>query len=343
MTSLTTTPGDAQDHLMDPPKSGWARRAWHAGLLVTLALMWGSAFLMVDLSLRDFTPLESTVGRLIVAALFFTAGCLIRRKSIERGWKCWALLAAMALAGNLMPFFLINWGQQKVESGNAAILMGMVPLVTAVLAQLFVRGERFHKWKAAGIAIGFGGVMVLFGGPQLSGGEGAVLGAVAILLATLGYATGTILADKASAYHSLPVGFGVMWIASIVSTPIWLALDGAPPPDPSWVSVGAVIALGIFCTAMPTLVLIYLVRSAGPSFAGFTNYLVPVIGVALGVAFLGEPLSWNAVAALFLIIGGIVIGQIGGRRGKRTDDDPKEQEADPGDVAAGHTSGRTAR
>lgn len=340
MTAFTHIPGGAHDHLMDPPRSGWARRLWHAGLLVTLAVMWGSAFLMVDLSLRDFTPLESTVGRLVVAALFFTAGCIIRRKPIERSWRCWGLLAAMALIGNLMPFFLINWGQQKVESGNAAILMGMVPLVTAMLAQMFVRGERFHRWKMAGIAIGFAGVLVLFGGPQLSGGEGAMWGAAAILVATLGYAAGTILADKASSYHSLPVGFGVMWIASLVSAPIWLAVDGVPPPHPSWVSVGAVVTLGVFCTAMPTLALIYLVRSAGPTFAGFTNYLVPVIGVALGIVFLGEPLSWNAVAALFLIIGGIVIGQIGGRRGRKK---RGGEEADPGDVAAGHAPGRAAR
>jgi drug/metabolite transporter (DMT)-like permease len=295
----------------------WRRRLWHAGLLILLALMWGSAFLMADVALRDFSPAAATAGRLVVAALFFSLAMAVRRKRPERGGRVWLLVAGMAIVGNLIPFFLINWGQTRVESGTAAILMGVVPLVTAVMAQAFVRGERFHLWKGIGIAVGFAGVVVLFGGPQLSGHPAVMLGAGAILVAALGYASGTILADKASEYHSIPVGFGVMWIAAAVAVPAWLAFDGTWPDRPSWEALGAVAVLGVFCTALPTLLLIYLVRSAGPTFAGFTNYLVPVIGMALGIVFLREPLTWNAVAALGMIIAGILVGQIGGRRGKR--------------------------
>ncbi|MEN3974153.1 DMT family transporter [Emcibacter sp. SYSU 3D8] len=303
---------------MSAPRPGWRRHLWHAGLLVALALMWGSSFLMVKISLRDFTPVEALAGRMLIAALFFTAALLIRHKRVERGRKVWLLMAAMGVIGNVTPYLLINWGQTRVETGTAAILMGIVPLVTAMLAQAFVRGERFHLWKAIGIAVGFAGIVVLFGGLQLSGGEGAAWGAAAILLAALGLASGTILADKASDFHSIPVGFGVMWIAALVSVPIWLAdSGGALPEQVSWPPVAAVFGLAIFSTALPTLVLIYLVRTAGPTFAGFTNYLVPVIGVVLGITFLNEPLTWNAVVALGLIIGGIVVGQIGGRRGKK--------------------------
>jgi drug/metabolite transporter (DMT)-like permease len=298
------------------PRPGWRRHLWHAGLLVALALMWGSSFLMVKVALRDFSPVEAMTGRMAIAALFFTAALLIRQKKPERNLKAWALMAAMAILSNVVPYLLINWGQTRVETGTAAILMGIAPLVTAVLAQAFVRGERFHLWKAIGIAVGFAGVVVLFGGPQLSGGQGVIWGAAAILLAALGLASGTILADKASDYHSIPIGFGVMWIATLVSVPIWLATSGGDLPEHmSWQSAVAVAGLAIFSTALPTLLLIYLVRSAGPSFAGFSNYLVPVIGVALGIAFLDEPLTWYAIVALCLIIGGIVVGQIGGRKG----------------------------
>jgi drug/metabolite transporter (DMT)-like permease len=314
--SSRTMPTEAKP--MTAPARGWRRHLWHAGLVLALACMWGSSFLMVDIALRDFSPVEALTGRMAVAALFFTAAMLIRHKRPELSRKAWLLMAAMAVAGNVIPYLLINWGQTRVETGTAAILMGIVPLVTAVLAQAFVRGERFHRWKAAGIAVGFAGVVVLFGGPQLSGGQGAMWGAAAILLAAVGLASGTILADKASDYHSIPIGFGVMWIAVLVSLPLWLAIDGGALPDRvSWPSAAAVAGLAMFSTALPTLLLIYLVRSAGPTFAGFTNYLVPVIGMALGVAFLGEPLTWNAVLALGLIIGGILVGQVGGRRGKR--------------------------
>lgn len=308
----------AESKPMTAPRPGWRRHLWHAGLLVMLAMMWGSSFLMVKVALRDFTPVAALTGRMAIAALFFTVALLIRHKQVERSRKAWALIAAMAVIGNVFPYLLINWGQTRVETGTAAILMGIVPLVTAVLAQAFTRGERFHLWKAIGIAVGFAGVVVLFGGPQLSGGQGVIWGAAAILLAALGLASGTILADKASDYHSIPIGFGVMWIAAIVCVPLWLGIDGgALPARVSWQSAAAVAGLAIFSTALPTLLLIYLVRSAGPSFAGFTNYLVPVIGVALGVMLLNEPLTWYAVVALGLIIAGILVGQIGGRRGKK--------------------------
>ena len=296
---------------------GWHKHLWHGGLLVVLAIMWGSSFLMVKLSLRDFSPMEATAGRMLVAALFFTAALAFRRKRIERSGRAWLLMGGMALVGNLVPYFLMNWGQTRVTSGTAAILMGVVPLVTAVLAQAFVRGERFHFWKVVGIAVGFAGVVVLFGGPQLSGGAKMMWGAGAILLAAFGLACGTILADKASDYHSIPVGFGVFWIATAVSASVWLGAGATVPEHVSWASGGAIVGLALFSTALPTLLLIYLVRSAGPTFAGFTNYLVPVIGVALGITFLGEPLTWNAVLALGLIIGGIVVGQIGGKKGKK--------------------------
>lgn len=302
---------------MTAPRARWRRHLWHAGLVAMLALMWGSSFLMVDIALRDFSPAGALAGRMAVAALFFTAALAISRRKIERSGRAWVLMAAMAVAGNVVPYLLINWGQTKVETGTAAILMGVVPLVTAVLAQAFIRGERFHLWKAVGIAVGFAGVLVLFGGPQLSGGHGAVWGAGAILLAAFGLASGTVLADKAGDYHSIPIGFGVMWIAAAVSVPIWLAMDGNLPRHVSWPSAAAVVGLAIFSTALPTLLLIYLVRSAGPVFAGFTNYLVPVIGVALGIVFLGEPLTWHAVIALVLIIGGIVVGEMGGKRRKK--------------------------
>ncbi|MEN3950931.1 DMT family transporter [Iodidimonas sp. SYSU 1G8] len=301
-----------------PQRRPWRRHLWHAALLLGLASMWGSSFLMVDAALKDFTPLATTAGRLAIAAGFFTIALFIRRRQVEKKKRAWGLMIGMALLGNLIPFFLINWGQQSVETGTAAILMGVVPLVTAVLAQVLVRGERFHLWKGIGIAIGFAGVVVLFGGPQISGGREMMLGAGAILIAALGYACGNILAEKVSDYHSLAIGFGVMWIATLVAVPIWFVTDGAVPQSPSLQAIGAVVALGIFCTAIPTLLVIYLVRSAGPTFASFTNYLVPVIGVALGIVFLHEPLTMNAIIALGLIIGGIVIGQIGGRRGKKT-------------------------
>src|SRR5687768_2172958 len=89
---------------MTAPRPGWRRRLWHAGLLVTLALMWGSSFLMVKIALRDFSPVEALTGRMAVAALFFTAALFIRRKRPERSRKAWALMAAMAVIGNVVPY-----------------------------------------------------------------------------------------------------------------------------------------------------------------------------------------------------------------------------------------------
>ena len=83
----------AESKPMTAPRPGWRRHLWHAGLLVMLAMMWGSSFLMVKVALRDFSPVEALTGRMAIAALFFTAALLIRRKQVERSRKAWALMA----------------------------------------------------------------------------------------------------------------------------------------------------------------------------------------------------------------------------------------------------------
>ena len=106
--------------------------------LLTLVVMFGSAFLLTKIALNDMPPLTVVTWRIVVAALTLWCIVLYQRKAISELLPYWKIFLLLALTGNCLPFFLIAWGQQYVDSGLAGILMAMMPLVTIILAHFFV-------------------------------------------------------------------------------------------------------------------------------------------------------------------------------------------------------------
>jgi drug/metabolite transporter (DMT)-like permease len=209
---------------------------------------------------------------------------------------------------------MINWGQQHVPTGVVATIMGFVPLVTASMAHFFLKDERFTLMTGIGIAVGFAGILVLFGGTDLMALGKDTIAQLAVLIAATGYAVTNILARKAGDNPTRTVGFGAMWIGTALMLPAALA-EGHAVSHLDWEVAGAVLYLGVVSTALPTILLLHLVRTVGATFTAYANYLVPVIGVFLGVAFLDEALTASALIALGLILAGIALGQMGkGRR-----------------------------
>ena len=142
-------------------------------LLLALVVLWGSAFGLTDRALTDFSPLQVVTGRLWIGALV-----LLVTMGSPRGWvpkdrRSWLFLIAMSVFGNVLPFFLISWGQQTVPSGMTGILMAVMPLVVLVLAHFLVPGERMDRFKVAGFGFGFSGIALLTGPAALVGAGGA--------------------------------------------------------------------------------------------------------------------------------------------------------------------------
>jgi drug/metabolite transporter (DMT)-like permease len=276
------------------------RRAWAE--LVVLAALWGAVYPLIEIALRDLSPAVVVLGRVLLACILLVP-LAIRSGVLSDLWQRPKPIIETVLVQSTIPLLLLTYGQQYVPAGIAGILIGAQPLFVAMLAYRFAPDERPQGWKgAAGVAIGFVGLVLLFG-VDLRGGRLALLGGALVLVAALCYAAGAVMIHRR---HSTAPPLGVATSAMLVTSammiaPATLTLPGRLP------GTGVLIAmafLGVVCTGM-TLVLFYtLIARTGPARAALAFYLSPAFAVVFGTAFLGERLTHTAVAGL----GAIVIG-----------------------------------
>jgi len=280
-------------------------------------LMWGSAFLLTKVAVSSLDPDTVVAGRLLVACLLLVPVALVQgagRRGPSWGLRLWLFLLLIAIFGNALPFALIAWGQQRIDSGLAGILMAVMPLVTLGLSHYLVPGERLTPYRVAGFFLGFLGVVVLVGPgalAQVFNGGGPLLPMLAVLGGAVCYAISAILARLRPPSEPLPSAAATILMAAVMMLPLTL---GPQHPEavakPTFASLAAVLALGVFSTAWASIVYFQLIRSAGPAFLSQLNYLIPLWAVAVGTLFLGERPEPNALYALALILGGILLTQL---------------------------------
>jgi len=280
-------------------------------MLFTLVITWGSAFALNKIALQSMPPLIMVAGRLVVAALVLLAVSGWQRHSLWLPWRRWGFFILLAVIGNCIPFFLISWGQLSVDSALAGILMAAIPLLTLLLAHCAHHTERITLYKLAGFVIGFGGIVLLVGPEALRNlGGASFIAQLAILGGAVCYAINVVITPFNRVSNTMVTTTATILIAAIIMLP--LALSQHPPASLNLTleSVLVMSVLGVFGTALPTLIFFRLVASAGPTFYALINYLIPVWAVVIGALFLEERPEWNAYAALALILSGIAISQM---------------------------------
>jgi len=292
--------------------AGVRHPASHWFALLALVAFWGSAFLFVAMALRSFSALQIASGRIVIGGLVLVCVCLWFSRGLSVDRRHWAYFLAMGVAGNCLPFLLIAWGQQYVASGEAGILMAMVPLMVIVLAHFMLPGERLTRWRVAGFLLGFAGVVVMIG-PQHLGAlfdQQAQLARLALLGATASYALAAILAQYQPNRDMVQSAAGTLLSASAVML-IALAVAGdfTPPRVLASAPLLALLALGLLSTGAANLVFFWLAHRSGAPFLSLSNYLVPCVAVLLGTVFAGERLPADAWLALALILAGLALCQ----------------------------------
>ena len=285
--------------------------------LLTLSLIWGSSFALVKIAVADIPPLTLAAGRIALGALLLLAvqavagpplADLLRPPAIDRiGWGRWRQFFILGMLGNGIPFALIGYGETRIGSGLAAILIGTMPLFTLLFAHLFAVEQGLSRRAWGGMALGFAGLVVLIGPAaftDLRASTGlSVAAQIAIVLAGASYAATAVYGRVLSlAMPVSVVAAGSMTASALVMVPLALAIDRPWQLTPGADAVLAVATLGLGATAFASLVYFRLLRSAGPTFASLVNYLIPAFGFALGVIRLGEPASARELAALALIL-----------------------------------------
>jgi drug/metabolite transporter (DMT)-like permease len=296
---------------LSPPPKGLSGISLF-GVSLFLVLVWGSAFTMIDVAVRTVSP-----DWLVALRMSFGAG-LVLVYAIMRGHrlpplrdKRWVWYSVLGLTGASLPFVLIAIGMKSVDSGLSAIIVGVMPLITIVLAHFFT-DEKLNTWKLLGFVMGFFGIVILFLPKELSltlvkDWQAQIL----ILIGAACYAVTTIIASRAPKTPS-PIAAAMMLLLGAAISVIWAFAHTGLPTTPNMTALVCILLLGLGSTGIATVVYLWVIDMAGPSAIAQINYFVPVCSVVLGVWLLKEPLDWRIFVSLFVIIMGVMISKIGG-------------------------------
>lgn len=276
--------------------------------LALLALIWGSSFLWIKLSLRGLSPVEVTFGRLILGAAVLLLIAGLQRSPLPRSPALWAHMTVAALFGNAAPYLLFALGEQRVSSSTAGILNATTPLWTLVVAMATRHERTATPARVAGLVVGFGGALLIFS-PWHAGSELASAGGLECLGAAVSYGIAFVYMDRfiaRSGVSPVVLSAGQLLVASGFLAAA-LAVAGAPSPRLGPVAGVSIAILGLFGTGIAYILNYSIIMSDGATAASTVTYLLPVVAIILGIAVLGEHISLPVLAGIALILSGVAL------------------------------------
>jgi drug/metabolite transporter (DMT)-like permease len=284
-------------------------------IFLALGFMWGSSYLFIKLAVDSFGTFTLIGLRLLIGAAFLWIVLRASRTALPRERRVYGHLIVMSVINIAIPFFLITWAEQSVDSALAAILNATVPLFVIVLAPLFLPDEPIRLNGILGLAIGFVGV-VLIVSPGLTAAAGTVPGQLALLGSSISYAIGNVYARRniQGQPPMIPAVFQVTFALLIVGL-LAVVLERpwtATPDAEAWFSV---VWLGILGSGMAYLAYFRLLLTWGATRTALVAYLLPVVGIVLGFLVLREPIDASLLAGTALVIAGVAL--VNGRWGRR--------------------------
>jgi drug/metabolite transporter (DMT)-like permease len=298
--------------------SGRSLTDW--GLFALLTLIWAGAYPMTRIAVgkgetAGLPPEWVLPGRLVIGALVLWGVLLAtgKRPPPLSDRRAWLFISGMGIVGSVIPFFFITTAQETVNSSLAALYAAASPVFVALGANLLFREERLTALTALGVALGFAGIVVLFGPEALKGAGNATLLAQAFLLvATLGYAGSTLIARGAPPIEPIVFAASYATVSAAVSLPLVLLVEPASV-EADWHNWLAILGLGLGSSGLAQILYMLVIVRAGATFLSLTGYAIPLVSAALGWVFFRETQSWNALVAFALILGGVWLARQGGR------------------------------
>ena len=281
-------------------------------LLTILALIWASAFFNIKIATYSYGPLTIAFLRIFFGAIPVILLCYFKKIKIEAFSKDWYWFASIGIINLVIPFFLIAYGVQKVQSSLAAILMASTPLTAAGVAHFFTKNEKINLTKSIGVLIGFSGIVFLFSDNILIN-ENNIFSAFLILFGSCFYVLGGLLTLKISNKKNENVTASTLIWGTLVLMPAALFFEQPWNLNPRLDSTLSLIYLGIFSTGIAWLLRFYILKHNGLVFQAQVAYLIPIFGVVLGFLILNEAITSKVLISLFAVIMGIYIVKKGSK------------------------------
>jgi drug/metabolite transporter (DMT)-like permease len=219
----------------------------------------------------------------------------------------------MSIVGIVAPFLLISYGQIGIDSSLAGILMSTMPISTLILSHFFLDDENMTKKKLIGFLVAFTGIIILIMPDKNIIENNFIDGIYSELMVISGailYSFAAVYGKRFKITNPLNASTGViLYSAVIMSIYIMLNFDLAPHSYGDYKHITAVVILGVFCTAIATIIYFQILQSSGATFISIMNYLIPVWAILFGVIFFNEDVSWNYIVGLIIVILGIQFSQ----------------------------------
>ena len=280
----------------------------YAPMLLLLAAVWGASYLFIKVAVEEIEPAPMMAVRTLLAAavlvgyLLWRLGWANTRADLRAAWRHCAVLGVLNAA---LPFWLIAWGEQHIDSGLAAVVQASVPIFNAMIALRVLPHERLSGTRALGLAVGILGVAVVTG-IHPGGGWWAVAGALAVVASSLSYASAGVYGQLAVSDTAGPVlAAGSMLVGGLILLPF--AVLQLPNSTPGWEAVSSLLALTLLGTALAQLVLFRILALHGSARLSLVTYLMPGFAIVYGAAILDEEISVTMLGGLALILAGVAL------------------------------------
>ena len=276
-------------------------------LLVLLALIWGSAFFNIKIATYTYDTFTLVFVRVFFATVPLVLWCFYKKIKIMAFSKDWKIYAIVGLVNISLPFLLIAYGTDKVQSYLSAILMSSTPLSGTILAHFFTSNEKFNLTKGIGVIIGFLGVAILFF-DKIVISDSNLIYALIILFASTLYVIGGIITLKFLKNKGTENVTASTVIWSLISLlPFCLYQEPWNNLNPSFESTLSLIYLGIFATGIAWMLRFHILITNGLVFQAQVAYLIPIFGVIFGYFLMDEIITWRVLISLIIIILSIYI------------------------------------
>lgn len=283
-------------------------------MLFILSAIWGSAFIAIKVSLNYFSPVSVASYRLIVASIFLLIFYIIGKYKTSLNRTDLIMLLFVGVVGNFLPFYLISWSEQHIQSSTAGILMGVGPILTLILSHFFTKDDRFTYSKLISISIGFIGVLFIFEIDTLfnfgTANSLQLFSKFLIIIAALGYMISNIVAYNTLKHiDSFSITFFATLFGALISVPFLLYSETIQPSYINFSALLPILYLGIFPTALAFQLRYHITKTSGPVFLSYVAYLIPIFALIWGFVFLSEEIYLNSIIGITLILFGVYIGK----------------------------------
>ena len=283
-------------------------------MLLILSAIWGSAFIAIKVSLEYFAPLSVASYRLIIASIFLLIFYIIGQYKTSLSKKDLLMLIFVGVVGNFLPFYLISWSEQFIQSSTAGILMGIGPILTLVLSHFLTKDDKINSVKLISIIVGFIGVLFIFEIDSLfsfqSSNSLQLISKFLIIIAALGYMISNIAAYNTLKHiDSFSITFFATLFGALISIPFLIFSEFNQPSYFSIKSILPILYLGIFPTALAFQLRYHITKTSGPVFLSYVAYLIPIFALIWGFILLSEKIYLSSIVGIALILIGVYLGR----------------------------------